>query len=80
MNVSLPASLRSFVDEQVAGRGYGTCSEYVRALIRRDQERQHLRRLLLAGAESAVSKPVDESCFDDLRDRIRSRSRGSHRP
>ena len=76
MNVSLPASLKSFVDEQVTGRGYGTCSEYVRALIRRDQERQHLRRLLLEGAESAVSKPVDAAYFDDLRDRVRSRSRG----
>ena len=31
MNVSLPASFKSFVDEQVAGRGYGTCSEYVRS-------------------------------------------------
>ena len=44
MNVSLPASLKSFVDEQVTGRGYGTCSEYVRALIRQDHDRQHLRR------------------------------------
>ena len=67
MNVSLPASLKSFVDEQVTGRGYGTCSEYVRALIRRDQERQHLRRLLLEGAESAVSQPVDAAYFEESR-------------
>ena len=52
MNTSLPESLKSFVDEQVAGRGYGTSSEYVRALIRADQDRQRLRQLLLDGAAS----------------------------
>jgi hypothetical protein len=38
MNVSLPDDLKSFVDEQVAGR-YSTSSEYVRELIRREQDR-----------------------------------------
>ena len=76
MNVSLPASLKSFVDEQVTVRGYGTCSEYVRALIRQDQDRQYLRKLLLEGAESAASKPADAAYFDDLRDRVRLPSRG----
>ncbi len=50
MNVSLPDSLKSFVDEQVARRGYATGSEYVRELIRIDQDRQRLRGLLLEGA------------------------------
>ena len=34
MNISLPDTLKSFVDEQVRSRGYGTSSEYVRELIR----------------------------------------------
>lgn len=67
MNISLPESLKSFVDEQVAGRGYGTSSEYVRELIRRDQDRQRLRGLLLEGAASAPTEPVDDAYFDDLR-------------
>jgi putative addiction module CopG family antidote len=37
MNISLPDSLKTFVDEQVSQRGYGTCSEYVHELIRKDQ-------------------------------------------
>ena len=37
MNISLPAALKSFVDDQVERRGYGTSSEYVRDLIRKDQ-------------------------------------------
>ena len=39
MNISLPDSLKDFVDEQVAQRGYGTSSEYVRELIRKDADR-----------------------------------------
>jgi putative addiction module CopG family antidote len=38
MNVSLPESLKAYVDHQVLEGGYGTSSEYVRELIRRDQD------------------------------------------
>lgn len=71
MNISLPDSLKSFVDEQVSQRGYGTSSEYVRELIRRDQDRLQLRGLLLAGASSAPTAPVNETYFGGLRERIR---------
>jgi len=76
MNISLPDTLKSFVDEQVAGRGYGTSSEYVRELIRNDQDRQRLRGLLLEGAASAPTAPVDRTYFDALRQRVRSRKAG----
>ncbi|WP_374495474.1 type II toxin-antitoxin system ParD family antitoxin [Zoogloea sp.] len=71
MNISLPDTLKSFVDEQVEQRGYGTSSEYVRELIRKDQDRVHLRGLLLAGAASSPTTPVDASYFEGLRDRVR---------
>ncbi len=70
MNISLPDALKSFVDEQVTQRGYGTSSEYVRELIRKDQDRNRLRGLLLQGAESAPGKPVDKTYFDELRNRV----------
>jgi len=71
MNISLPDSLKAFVDEQVSQRSYGTSSEYVRELIRRDQDRMQLRNLLLVGASSLPTAPVDETYFADLRERIR---------
>lgn len=74
MNISLPESLKDFVDDQVQNRGYGTSSEYVRELIRRDRDRLQLRDLLLAGAESTPASPVDTGYFDGLRDRIRKTS------
>ena len=71
MNVSLPDALKSFVDEQVAARGYSTSSEYVRELIRKDQERQRLRGLLLEGAASRATAPADDAYFAALRRRAR---------
>ncbi|QQZ44175.1 type II toxin-antitoxin system ParD family antitoxin [Pseudomonas sp. SK3(2021)] len=71
MNISLPEALKAFVDDQVSQRGYSTSSEYVRELIRKDQDRQHLRGLLLAGVESAPGTPVDGHYFDTLRARVR---------
>lgn len=70
MNISLPDSLKAFVDEQVRQRGYGTSSEYVRELIRRDQDRLQLRNLLLTGASSAPTEPVTETYFEGLRERV----------
>ena len=71
MNISLPDALKSFVDEQVASRGYGTSSEYVRELIRKDQDRQRLRGLLLGGAATEATAPADQEYFDRLRERVR---------
>lgn len=75
MNISLPDTLKTFVDAQVAERGYGTSSEYVRELIRKDQDRQHLRGLLLAGASSQPAQTADSAYFDALRDRVRQSPR-----
>ena len=74
MNISLPAELKSFVDEQVAGR-YSTSSEYVRELIRREQDKQTLRDLLLEGANSPLEGPADDAYFEEMRERIRKRAR-----
>ncbi len=70
MNISLPDSLKSFVDEQVTQRGYGTSSEYVRELIRKDADVLRLRGLLHQGASSAPAAPVDANFFAALRARV----------
>ena len=72
MNVSLPDELKVFVDERVVHDGYGSTSEYVRDLIRRDRERGHLRDLVLEGANSGPGVVADSAFFDELRQRISS--------
>jgi len=79
MNISLPDSLKAFVDEQVIQRGFGTSSEYVRELLRREQERLQLRSLLLAGASSVPLAPVNEAYFEGLRAQVRSRVESSRK-
>ena len=75
MNVSLPDSLKDFVEDQVSARGYSTSSEYVRELIRKDQDRQRLRGLLLEGAASPQAVAADADYFDALRGRVREAGR-----
>jgi antitoxin ParD1/3/4 len=71
MNISLPDTLKSFIDEQVSQRGYGTSSEYVRELIRKDQ--------LLAGAASSPTASADGAYFDGLRNRVRQNAKAGSR-
>jgi antitoxin ParD1/3/4 len=74
MNVSLPDELKAFVDEQVHGGAYGSTSEFVRDLIRREQHRQQLRGLLFDGARSPAGPTGDDAYFATLRDRARPTS------
>lgn len=77
MNISLPGSLKTFVDAQVAERGYGTSSEYVRELTRKEQDRVQLRDQLLVGAASTSTTPVDDTYFEGLRASGRERTKSS---
>ena len=70
MNISLPESLKSFVDVQVTHRGYGTSSEYVRELIRKDQHPHQLRALSLAGAGSPAQEAITPASFASLRQKV----------
>lgn len=58
MNISLPDSLKQYVDQQVATAGYGSSSEYVRDLIRQDQERKAERQLAQMLADGLASGPA----------------------
>lgn len=73
MNISLPDALKTWVDAQVREGGYGTSSEYLRELIRRDQDRSRMRALLLDGLRSAPAGPADAAYFDALRQHVARR-------
>ncbi len=68
MNVSLPDPMKDWVEAQARTGRYSNASDYVRDLIRRDQERAadlaELQRLVTAGLASWVS---DRSMDDVLR-------------
>ncbi len=73
MNISLPDSMRTYIDETLAAGGYGTASEYVRELIRADQkirEEQKLETLLLKRLNSGGE--IDFN-IDDVRAELTKR-------
>lgn len=70
MNVSLPADLKTWLDEQVRIGGFGTASEYVRDLLRRARDRQARRdvdELLLEAINEKPAIPVDAKDFARIR-------------
>ena len=75
MNISLPDSLKAYVDQRVSQEGYGTSSEYVRELIRRDKDRSQLRAMMLKGLASPVTGQADAAYFQSLRKRAEQRKK-----
>lgn len=45
VTISLPESLKDFIDQQLATKGYGNVSEYFRSLLREAQEHDKETRL-----------------------------------
>ncbi len=66
MNVSLPNSMKDWVEAQTETGRYSNTSDYVRDLIRHDQERidkiAHMQRLIDEGLASGVS----DMSMDDI--------------
>ena len=65
MSFALPQSMRSYIDERVQSGSYGNTSEYLRDLIRRDQEAQAAQRLRALIEEGLQSGPGRELSADD---------------
>lgn len=70
MSFALPEAMRDYISERVRSGEYGNTSEYLRDLIRRDQQEQaarHLRRLIADGLASGDGRPVTEETIGELR-------------
>jgi antitoxin ParD1/3/4 len=77
MNVSLPASLRAYVDDLVGQLGYTSASEYVRELIRKDRDRrsseEKLEELLVEGLRSGPAADWTDDDWTAIRRRVAAR-------
>lgn len=71
MNVSLPDEMKAWVEEQAAGGRYANASDYVRDLVRRDQERKHLAELQ-AVVDRALASGVSARSREDLMEHARA--------
>lgn len=78
MSFALPQALRDYVDERVRSGQYGNTSEYLRELIRRDQEEQakrRLRDLIEEGLNSGPGTALTPSRIARLKRQALGRSR-----
>jgi antitoxin ParD1/3/4 len=86
VNISLPHSMKTFIDEVVAEGGYSTASEYVRELIedakrRKSQEEQEeIEQRLLESLESGPATPMTKEDWEGIKqrgiERIRQKKAG----
>ncbi len=68
LTISLPDSLKAFIDKQMAAKGYGNVSEYFRTLVRDAQAREEEARLeaLLLEGLATQRLPLDEAFLKGL--------------
>lgn len=75
MNVSLPDAMKDWVEGRTETGRYSNASDYVRALIRRDQERnakiEAMQTLIDEAIEGGESELSVEEIFDSVRQRAR---------
>ncbi|NOR64188.1 MAG: type II toxin-antitoxin system ParD family antitoxin [Rhodobacteraceae bacterium] len=74
MNVSLPDGMKSWVEAQSETGRYSNSSDYVRDLIRRDQDRNDkiaaMQRLVDEGLASGTGSRSKDELFEAARKRI----------
>lgn len=71
LNVSIPPALKSWIEAQVAEGRYSSASDYVRDLLRRDQdmvmsETEWLRGLIAEGLASGVLDQKPEAIIEEI--------------
>ncbi len=71
LNISIPPSLRQWIDHRIAEGRYSSASDYVRDLVRRDQEAadeetEWLRGLIAEGLASGISPQKPETIIENI--------------
>ena len=72
MNVSLPGAMKDWVEEQTRSGRYGNASDYVRDLIRHDQERKEKIAHMQILVDEALDRGVSDKSLADILKQARS--------
>ena len=74
MNVSVPDPMKDWCEQQVKSGRYSTTSDYVRDLIRKDQDTRMSTSVLQALADEGLSSGVSERSLDEIFDLAKERA------
>jgi len=75
MNVSLPEAMKKWVEQQSATGRYSNASDYIRDLIRRDQEKNTQIARLQALVTEGIESGAGSYSMSDLKDQALERTR-----
>lgn len=74
INISLPEQMRDWVQSQIETGSYSSSSDYVRDLIRKDQERRDKVAALQRAIDDGIaSGPAEEFSFSDFKKRMQAK-------
>ena len=79
MSVSLSDKMRGFIKSRVEGGDYHNESEYIRDLVRRDQERLKDEEALLAELREASASGVSDRTLPDIMREVKERLKADGR-
>ena len=72
INISIPDTMKTAVEEIIAAEGYGNTSEFFRDLVRnylKQRQEQKLEALLLESVESGDFSPLTKTDFEKIKQR-----------
>jgi antitoxin ParD1/3/4 len=73
MTISLPESLKQFVEQQVSAGKYASAEEYIGALVEAERARARLEELIVEGFESGPATEMTAQDWEDIRRKVRER-------
>lgn len=74
MNISLPDQMKQWVEDQVATGRYANASDYVRDLVRRDEERSRKLAAFQREIDKGIASGISELSIDEIFAEARARS------
>ncbi len=74
MNISLPDPMKAWVEQQAESGRYGNASDYVRDLIRKDQESRDRLRVLQSLIDEGLASGISPRSLDDILAEARRRA------
>lgn len=66
MNISLPDQMKDWVERQVATGRYANASDYVRDLVRRDEERSQKLAAFQREIDKGIASGISERSIDEI--------------
>ncbi|MHB1101492.1 MAG: type II toxin-antitoxin system ParD family antitoxin [Devosia sp.] len=77
MNISLPDKMKEWVERQVATGRYANASDYVRDLVRRDEEHAKAIAELQREVDKGLASGISDKSLDEVFAEARRRGRAA---